>query len=156
MQFEVGDVDTVRVDRTHDVGEPEPVVEPDGDVARRGERLAELREEGGDLRPVVLGTRNRVNARSADLGLELRGVPSATIFPWSMIPTRSARTSASSRYWVVRNTVTPASRRMSATSFQMSVRLCGSSPVVGSSRKRMRGLCTRASARSSRRFIPPE
>ena len=38
------------------------------------------------------------------------GVPSATMRPWSMIPTRSASTSASSRYWVVRNTVTPSSR----------------------------------------------
>jgi hypothetical protein len=29
-------------------------------------------------------------------------------------------------------------------------------PVVGSSRKRIRGRCTSASARSRRRFIPPE
>ena len=35
------------------------------------------------------------------------GVPSATMRPWSMIPTRSASTSASSRYCVVRKTVTP-------------------------------------------------
>ena len=40
-----------------------------------------------------------------------RGVPSATIRPWSMIPTRSASTSASSRYCVVRKTVTPSSLR---------------------------------------------
>ena len=54
-----------------------------------------------------------------------------------MIPTRSARTSASSRYWVVRNTVTPSSRASRATSSQRAVRLCGSRPVVGSSRKRI-------------------
>ncbi len=54
-----------------------------------------------------------------------------------MIPTRSARTSASSRYCVVRNTVTPASRRSSVTSSQSAVRLCGSRPVVGSSRNRI-------------------
>ena len=57
--------------------------------------------------------------------------------PWSMIPTRSASTSASSRYCVVRNTVTPSSRASRATSSQSAVRLCGSSPVVGSSRKIM-------------------
>ena len=71
MQLEVGDVDAVRVDGTNDVGEPEPVSQPHRDVARRRERLAELREELGDLRPVVLGPRNRVDARAADLGLEL-------------------------------------------------------------------------------------
>ena len=32
----------------------------------------------------------------------------------------------------------------------------GSRPVVGSSRKRTSGSCTRAEARSSRRFMPPE
>ena len=37
------------------------------------------------------------------------GVPSATMRPWSMIPMRSASRSASSRYCVVRNTVTPSS-----------------------------------------------
>jgi hypothetical protein len=35
-------------------------------------------------------------------------------------------------------------------------RLWGSSPVVGSSRKSIRGRCTSASARSSLLFIPPE
>ena len=51
------------------------------------------------------------------------GVPSATMRPWSMIPTRSASTSASSRYWVVRNTVTPSSRASRATSSHSAVRL---------------------------------
>ena len=35
-------------------------------------------------------------------------------------------------------------------------RLCGSSPVVGSSRKRMGGAASRLTARSSRRRMPPE
>ena len=48
--------------------------------------------------------------------LSAAGVPSATIWPWSMIPTRSASTSASSRYCVVRKTVTPSSRARRATS----------------------------------------
>ena len=48
------------------------------------------------------GCRSRPSAAS--------GVPSATIWPWSMIPTRSASTSASSRYCVVRKTVMPSSR----------------------------------------------
>ena len=84
------------------------------------------------------------------------GVPSATMWPWSMIPTRSARTSASSRYCVVRKTVTPSSLARRSTSSQSAVRLWTSRPVVGSSRKRIRGRCTSASARSSLRFIPPE
>ena len=40
------------------------------------------------------------------------GVPSATILPALMIPTRSASWSASSRYWVVRKTVVPSSLRL--------------------------------------------
>ena len=77
------------------------------------------------------GARPRPSARC--------GVPSATILPWSMIPTRSASWSASSRYWVVRKTVTPSSRERCATSSQSAVRLWMSRPVVGSSRKRTRG-----------------
>src|SRR4029079_18982265 len=84
------------------------------------------------------------------------GVPSATIRPWSMIPTRLASTSASSRYWVVRKTVTPSSVARRRTSSQSALRLCTSRPVVGSSRKRICGEWTSASARSSRRFIQPE
>ena len=57
-----------------------------------------------------------------------------------MIPTRSASASASSRYWVVRKTVTPSSAESRATSSQSAVRLCTSRPVVGSSRNRTRGL----------------
>ena len=88
--------------------------------------------------------------------LRFAGVSAATISPWSMIPTRSASTSASSRYWVVRNTVVASSFTRRATSSQSAVRLWGSSPVVGSSRKSTLGRWTRARARSSRRFIPPE
>ena len=107
------------VHRPHDVGEPEPVVEPYGDVAGRRERLAELREERGDLRPVVLASAGIAWTLGRPISaLSSAGVPSATILPLSMIPTRSASTSASSRYCVVRKTVTPASRRSSATSSQ--------------------------------------
>ena len=88
--------------------------------------------------------------------LSFAGVPSATMCPWSMIPTRSASTSASSRYCVVRKTVTPSSRANRPTSSQSAVRLCGSRPVVGSSRKRIDGPWISESARSSRRFMPPE
>ena len=121
------------------------------------ERLAVAVEELRDPR-LVLRPSRRSHGRSARpiSALSAVGVPSATIRPWSMIPTRSARTSASSRYCVVRNTVTPSSRARRATSSQSAVRLCGSRPVVGSSRKRTRGRWTSASARSSRRFIPPE
>ena len=73
------------------------------------------------------------------------GVPSATIRPPSMIPTRSASWSASSRYWVVRKTVVPSSLS-AATSSQIALRLTGSRPVVGSSRN-----STRARGRAPRR-----
>ena len=56
-----------------------------------------------------------------------------------MIPTRSASWSASSRYWVVRKTVAPSAFSF-ATSSQIALRLTGSRPVVGSSRKRHVGL----------------
>ncbi len=55
--------------------------------------------------------------------LSAAGVPSAAIFPSSMIPTRSASWSASSRYWVVRKTVTPSSRESRVTSSQSAERL---------------------------------
>ena len=83
------------------------------------------------------------------------GVPSATMRPWSMMPTRWARASASSRYCVVRKMVMPSCSLSRRTSSHTWARLTGSSPVVGSSRNSTSGLCTRAAARSSRRFMPP-
>ena len=67
------------------------------------------------------------------------GVPSAAIVPLAMMPTRSANSSASSRYWVVRKIVTPARVFRSRTSLHTALRLTGSRPVVGSSRKRICG-----------------
>ena len=66
------------------------------------------------------------------------GVPSATIRPWSSNAIRDARRSASSRYWVVSRMVTP-SATSSRTICHMTRRLRGSRPVVGSSRKMIRG-----------------
>ena len=48
-----------------------------------------------------------LQVRAPDLGLERPGVPRRRSRPMSMIPTRSASWSASSRYWVVRKTVVP-------------------------------------------------
>ena len=72
-----------------------------------------------------------------------------------MIPTRSASWSASSRYWVVRKTVFPSAFSL-RTSSQIALRLTGSRPVVGSSRKSTSGRWIRAEARSSLRRMPPE
>ena len=72
-----------------------------------------------------------------------------------MTTTSLARWSASSRYWVVSRTVTPSAARP-RISAHTSPRLCGSRPVVGSSRYRTRGRPTRLAARSSRRRMPPE
>jgi len=63
-------VDAVRVDGTNDVGQPEPVAEPHRDVARRGERLAELGEELGDLRAVVLAAREAMTNAAKFSGVD--------------------------------------------------------------------------------------
>src|SRR6266545_3951261 len=87
--------------------------------------------------------------------LSSSGVPSATSVPWSRRAIRSASSSASSRYWVVRKMVTPLVARSWMTC-HMVWRLRGSRPVVGSSRNRMRGSPMRLIARSRRRVMPPE
>ena len=129
------------VERTHDLGEVVVVTfAANGDAV--GRELDELAEAAQDL-----GERTRCSGSAGTTSTVGRpisafsapGVPSATIRPWSMIPTRSARTSASSRYCVVRKMVTPSSFASRATSCQSAFRLCGSSPVVGSSRKSSRG-----------------
>ncbi len=77
------------------------------------------------------------------------------IVPLCRIAMRSASCSASSRYWVVSSTVVPPFAS-SLTVCHTSMRACGSSPVVGSSRKMIGGLPIRLIAMSSRRRIPPE
>ena len=84
-----------------------------------------------------------------------RGVPSAITRPWSTTTIRCANASASSRYCVVNNTVTPSSSSSRIASHTR-WRLVGSSPVVGSSKNRTGGRVINDAARSSRRRIPPE
>ena len=84
------------------------------------------------------------------------GVPSAWMSPFEMMPTRSANSSASSRYCVVRKIVVPNSPFSRLTSAHTAERLAGSRPVVGSSRNRICGRWINDIARSSRRFMPPE
>src|SRR5215207_3812188 len=87
--------------------------------------------------------------------LSLRLVPSAMSLPWSITASRFASRSASSRYCVVRSTVVPPAAIVRTMS-QTWLRLRGSSPVVGSSRKSTSGVTTRLAAMSSRRRMPPE
>ena len=75
--------------------------------------------------------------------------------PWSMTAMSCASWSASSRYWLVSSTVVP-SATISLIIAQTSFLLCGSSPVVGSSRYSTRGRPTSEAARSRRRRMPPE
>ena len=82
-------------------------------------------------------------------------VPRAMILPRSTTAIVFASASASSRYCVVSSSVTPSSTSLRITS-HMPSRPRGSSPVVGSSRKRIRGLPVSALARSSLRRMPPE
>ena len=158
MQLQVGHAQVGAVERAHDRDEVLAALQAHGGRARR----ARGRREPNWLSTSATASRS---ARSTGVAstdgrpisaFSDSGVPSATMCPASMIPTRSASTSASSRYWVVRKTVTPSSRASRATSAHRSARYDGSSPVVGSSRNRTRGECTSASARSSRRFMPPE
>jgi hypothetical protein len=87
VQLKLLDLDSCRVESADDLCELlRAALEEYGDaLGRAARRLAEALEDAGD--------RGGVGAVTRDLG-----VPSATILPWSMIPTRSARTSASSRY----------------------------------------------------------
>src|ERR1019366_8949581 len=82
---------------------------------------------------------------AATCALSSCGVPSATTRPPSSTAMRLASWSASSRYWVVRNTVTPDPAR-SAMTAHIVCRLRRSSPVVGSSRKITEGRPTRPAA----------
>src|ERR1700694_5938765 len=82
-------------------------------------------------------------------------VPDTTMVPLCRIAIRSASFSASSRYWVVRNTAGPLSARFWITC-HTSMRPSGSRPAVGSSRKMIRGLPMRLMAMSRRRRMPPE
>ena len=77
------------------------------------------------------------------------------IRPWWRIAIRSASCSASSRYWVVSSTVVPCPASSSIACHTVT-RACGSSPVVGSSRKITGGFPMRLIAMSRRRRIPPE
>ena len=85
------------------------------------------------------------------------GESSQRILPWSRIATRSQRKSASSIACVVRMMASSGSCAFNSPNMsQIARRLCGSRPVVGSSRKRTRGECRTPRAISSRRRMPPE
>ena len=84
-----------------------------------------------------------------------RAVRSVTTRPASSTAIRTASRSASSRYWLVRNTVSPPPTSSVITS-HICWRLRGSSPVAGSSENSTTRPVTRVAARSSRRRIPPE
>jgi hypothetical protein len=98
-----------------------------GDAERPAQQPLGVGALGGVGQPDVEGA-------GAHRGLELAGVPSAMTRPRSRTAIRSASWSASSRYWVVSSTVVP-SATSARTMSQTWLRLWGSSPVVGSSRK---------------------
>ena len=126
-------------------------------VRRTRQALAEAAEDLIDAVAVAVELRDDLDPLGAPTSaLSSVGVPSATRRPRLMIEMRSARASASSRYCVVRKTVTPSCFASRRTSSHSAARLWGSRPVVALSRKTIRGACTSASARSSRLFIPPE
>ena len=82
-------------------------------------------------------------------------VPSTRTLPLSKITTRSQIFSASSSSWVAKMTVTPSSARRRMMS-RMVERPLTSTPLVGSSRKMIRGCEARAKARDRRCFSPPD
>ena len=62
----------------------------------------------GPGRPRLGVGQRHLDVRAPARLLNSSGVPSAMTRPWLTTTIRSARSSASSRYWVVRSTVTPA------------------------------------------------
>ena len=153
-RFEVRAVEEAHRLEHRSASAPSVDVERD-QLCRRPRRHADPREQRGRAarrrrracRPRSPWRRAGPSAASA--------VPSAITLPWSMTTMLSARRSASSRYCVVSSTVVPPLTSSSITPHS-SLRPCGSSPVVGSSRNSTGGRCTSAAARSSRRRIPPE
>src|SRR6188768_916370 len=96
-----------------------------------------------------------VGAGSSDVvarAFSSSGVPIATVLPWLISAMRS-QYSASSMKWVVTSTVTPRSTTP-LMCVQNSRRVSGSTPEVGSSRKRISGPCSTAAASASRCLRP--
>ena len=122
---------------------------------RRRHRVAEAREDrlGRSTSPSAIDSSR---CGSPIWPSARRACPRRPSCPSSMIPTRSASWSASSRYCVVRKTVVPSSFRR-RTSSQIAMRLTG----VESGRRLVEEQHARARARarcarSSRRRMPPE
>ena len=139
-----------------------PPLEPHRRRARaRRDRRAEALEHAGDRVAVVAARPASTSSVGRPISaFSASGVPSATIWPWSMIPTRSASTSASSRYCVVRKTVTPSSRASRATScpqvgaalrVEAGRRLVEEQDRAGGGRARARGRAGASCRPSSRR-----
>ena len=114
VQLQVRDREALGVERAHDLRRATRCRRPAGPPrpwarrprARRSARAPpSIAPRSSGLAGIASSVERPISAFSAC------GVPSATIRPWSMIPTRSASTSASSRYCVVRKTVTPSSLR---------------------------------------------
>lgn len=82
-------------------------------------------------------------------------VPLAITLPESITTMWCAKCSASSMYCVVSNTVVPSATR-SSMKLHKSLRVRGSRPVVGSSKKSTRGRPIRLAPTSRRRRMPPE
>ena len=141
VQLQRLDRDPLGVERPHHLGQLAPRRRSSRDRGAFGARRRRARRSGRGRRPARSrspGSRGTASTVGRPISaFSSAGVPSATMWPWSMIPTRLASASASSRYWVVRKTVTPSSAASRATSSQSAVRLWMSRPVVGSSRKRM-------------------
>ena len=83
-----------------------------GDLVTGADHLVHARAPTAGLegrRSVRLSTRATMTSVPT-VRLSASGVPSATRRPLEMMPTRSASSSASSRYWVVRKMVVPCCR----------------------------------------------
>ena len=162
MQAQVPDADMLRVKGAHDTRrEPSmpsrrrtatAVGEPSTDSPKR-DRISASRAR---CQPGGAGT--GLDRRASNLRLQPRRSPLGDDPAVVDDPDPVGERVGLLRCWVVRDegdAVRPLASRK--TSCQSALRLCGSRPVVGSSRKRIRGRVRRGqSARSSRRFIPPE
>ncbi len=106
--------------------------------------------------PPRRGGRRRRGPRGRSLARNSAGVPTKRSFPWVSRATRSEISRACSMSWVTTIDVTCVRSRISRMRREMVAVLTGSSPVTGSSYRRISGRPTMARARPTRFFIPPE
>jgi hypothetical protein len=158
VELEAGDRDALGVERAHDLGELlGAAVERHRDALRRGRGgRPEAAEHAGQAVALAGVGRDRLDARPAHLGLERGG--GALGDEVAVVDDADAVGEDVGLLEVLgrQEDGDPVVLGQAGDLLPQRGAALGSRPVVGSSRKRIPGRWTSASARSSRRFMPPE